>query len=72
MKDYILCKICGYKCKRITKFHLDKHNITVKEYKEKYGYLDCELTRYNRGQSNKGKLSKFNQRLRSLLPLGGR
>jgi len=30
--DYLICKICGSKCKRIYGNHLKKHNITSKEY----------------------------------------
>lgn len=34
--DYVICKICGEKVKRIYGAHLKKHNMTSKEYKNKY------------------------------------
>lgn len=34
--DYIICKICGEKVKRLYGAHLKKHNITSDEYKDKY------------------------------------
>lgn len=35
---YVECKICGKKLARIDWRHLDKHNITLDEYKSKFGY----------------------------------
>ncbi len=35
-ENNIECKICGDKFKKITQTHLDKHNITLYEYREKY------------------------------------
>ncbi len=34
----ILCLECGKSFRVITKKHLQKHNITAEEYREKYGY----------------------------------
>lgn len=40
-QDYIECKICNKKLKIINNKHLlTKHNITVSEYKEKFGIID--------------------------------
>jgi group I intron endonuclease len=36
--DYVTCKICGKKFKAINSKHLNEHNISVSEYKEKYGH----------------------------------
>jgi hypothetical protein len=35
--EYVVCQICGKKLSRIDNKHLSKHNITKKEYVEKYG-----------------------------------
>lgn len=35
--EYVICGICGKKLSRIDNSHLSKHNITKKEYIEKYG-----------------------------------
>lgn len=34
--DYVVCALCGHKGKDLTK-HLKEHNLSTKEYKEKYG-----------------------------------
>jgi hypothetical protein len=49
-EDYITCKICGKKLKYLTNTHLKKHNITILEYKEKYGGITV-------GNSTKKRLS---------------
>jgi hypothetical protein len=36
-KDFIKCEICNKKLSKITNTHLKKHNITLLEYKLKYG-----------------------------------
>jgi len=36
MKDYVICKVCNKKFKRITNTHLKKHEITVEEYKRMF------------------------------------
>jgi len=36
MDDFVVCEICGEKLKLINHIHLKKHNITFKEYKERY------------------------------------
>jgi len=38
INNYVICKICGKKVKRINNTHLLKHNITLTEYKNTYGY----------------------------------
>jgi hypothetical protein len=35
--NFVLCKVCGVKCKIITNTHLKKHNLTQEEYKLLYG-----------------------------------
>lgn len=35
--NWVICKICGEKMGSINHSHLKRHNITTKEYKEKYG-----------------------------------
>jgi len=57
--DYVVCKICGKKSGRLYGRHLQSHNITSKEYKEKFtGALlttlkDKEKTSKNSGQHMK-------------------
>jgi hypothetical protein len=36
-EDFITCKICDKKMKKITNSHLKKHNITLYDYRKKYG-----------------------------------
>ena len=36
-KDFIMCKICNKKMHRINNKHLKKHDLTVSEYRKKYG-----------------------------------
>lgn len=40
--NYIKCKICGKKLKRITNTHLKKHDITYEEYIEKFNIVDIK------------------------------
>lgn len=37
LNNWVTCKICGEDLQIINSFHLKKHNLTVKQYKEKYG-----------------------------------
>lgn len=36
--EYVTCKICGKKLSKINGSHLKKHNITIYDYVEKFGY----------------------------------
>ena len=49
MKDFVICKICNFTSKDI-RFHIrSKHkNVTVDEYKTKYGEVVSELTKFKR------------------------
>lgn len=62
--NFTICKICGDKMKQINNQHLNKkHNITVNEYKEKYGSdsLISKRTQIllNENLKEMGKLIKF-------------
>ena len=40
--SYIACEVCGFKAKRLSSEHLQTHNLTVEQYKLKYGvYVVC-------------------------------
>ena len=52
----IKCKICGKKYKRITASHLKIHNMTSKEYKDKYGKMTSDEMCIAIGNSNRGKI----------------
>ena len=46
---WIKCEECGKKFRKLTHFHLEKHNLSVPEYKKKWGLcnnqpLECLLT----------------------------
>jgi len=43
--NYVICKVCGRKLKRIDIHHLKTHGLTKKEYIDKYG--DSELSSVN-------------------------
>lgn len=45
--NHIECKICGEKLKKITQSHLNKHNITLSEYREKYKNTISNTVRLN-------------------------
>jgi hypothetical protein len=49
MKDYVQCRICKKRFKRITTTHLKHHDMSVKEYQDKFGYdpsvLSCDSLR---------------------------
>jgi hypothetical protein len=45
--NHIECKICGDKLKKITQSHLNKHNLTLSEYKEKYKNTISNTVRLN-------------------------
>jgi len=54
--DYIVCQICHKHFKRLNATHLtNKHNITMKEYRDKYpnAILICENTKLKINYSNK-------------------
>ena len=36
--DKVICLECGAAMKQLTKKHLDAHDLTAKEYKNKYGF----------------------------------
>jgi hypothetical protein len=44
MKEYIKCKICGNKFKRITASHVKTHGITIKQYQDQFGYSPSVLS----------------------------
>lgn len=62
--DYVVCKICGIKSGRLYGKHLQTHDITSKEYKEKFpGALlttqkDKDKTSKNSGKHMKDKKYK--------------
>ena len=41
-EGFVLCQICGRKFRQITSFHLKKHKVTVKEYRDKFP--EAEIT----------------------------
>ena len=34
--DLIYCQVCGKSCKQLTQLHLNLHNLSMKQYREKY------------------------------------
>jgi len=44
LKDFIICPICGIKLKVINNAHVWSHNLTIDEWKEKYGELEISKT----------------------------
>lgn len=55
--DFIICKICNKKLKRLTNTHLSNHNETFNSYKIKFpgGLLTCLSSRNTASSSLKGK-----------------
>ena len=45
--DYVICQICGKKLRRIDSRHLKFHNITQKEYKERYSTCTVSKNLHN-------------------------
>jgi very-short-patch-repair endonuclease len=50
--EWVKCEICGKKLKRIDWRHLSVHNITLIEYKEKYGYKNISNTLFTKLSDN--------------------
>lgn len=46
--NWIKCEICGEKMKIVNNKHLSKHDITVKEYKVKYGFKTTSENTHNK------------------------
>ena len=44
-RDYVVCQICGKHLKAINERHCSSHNITTKEYKEKFSNSRMKCTR---------------------------
>lgn len=65
MKNYILCKICTKKYKRITPTHLKCHNINMKEYQDKFGYdpsiISCDSLREKYSITKKSMIQKYGE-----------
>lgn len=53
---FVVCKICGKKLRRISSEHLSKHNITKKEYIEKYGKDEMVCNEFNEFLVNQMKI----------------
>ena len=51
MEDYIICKVCGEKVKRLYGAHLKKHNMISKEYEKKYPGEPLTSTNDNKNTS---------------------
>jgi len=66
MKQYIECKICGKKLKRITHSHVKTHNITIKQYQDKFGYdpsiLTCESLLNKFSVTEKSMINKYGEK----------
>jgi hypothetical protein len=62
-EDYIECKICGFKSKRIYGRHLKSHGLTSKEYKEMYPdallYADCDYKNTSKNSGLHMKTEKY-------------
>ena len=58
--DFVECKICGFKGKQLARHLKDRHNMTGKEYKEKYNAeIYSENLRKNMQEKNGGKNNPF-------------
>ena len=61
-EDYVVCQICKEKMKQITYKHLKKHNLTTKEYKEKFPnhMIRCTSSKIKHiNNQNKTNLKKY-------------
>lgn len=37
-EDYVVCLECGFQARQLTNKHMSTHNMTINEYKKKWGY----------------------------------
>lgn len=57
--DYVVCKICGEKKKCLSKHIINKHNITVKKYKDIYKCeIECEKSKSIRANNRRNTIRK--------------
>jgi hypothetical protein len=61
VNEFITCKVCGKKLRRIDSHHLKKHNLTKVDYVLKYG--ECDLSSVSYANRQRDVIKKVNENL---------
>ncbi len=71
--DYVICPICGKRCKEINNFHLKTHNITVKQFEELYKGFNrlSDSARHNKNSYKTGVTPEQSKKLKYSHTLNG-